>query len=86
MAPVPMITQIATIICIPRDFSLAGVFAQSRRATVPVEMISNLLFLNENANVVDTLTEEDLFSGSLGEDHDKMVDVIELFFSGNGEI
>ena len=50
-----------------------------------MEMMSNLLFSNKNSNAVDTLTEEDLFSGSLGKDHDEMVDAIELFFSGNGE-
>ena len=51
-----------------------------------MEMMSSLLFLNKNTNVMNTLTEEDLFSGSLGQDCDKMVDTIELFFSGNGEI
>ena len=48
-----------------RDFSLAGIYTESRRANFSVEMLSDLLFINRNRPALGRKTIIDVFGGSL---------------------
>lgn len=86
----PMIYRMALIIhCIPpsqidneRDFSIAGVFARAKRASMSVEMLSSLVFINKNLDLHQEI--QNLFSGKLNVD--SFVDEIEDFLQSSNEI
>ena len=69
----PMLTRFAYIIhsITPsqtenkRDFSLAGIYTESRRANICVEILSDLLFINRNSTALGRNTTIDVFGGSL---------------------
>ena len=60
-----------------RDFSLAGIYTASRRASLSVEMLSDLLFVNRNSAAMGRNTTIDIFGGSLDAVAD-MVDDMEI--------
>jgi hAT family C-terminal dimerisation region len=69
-----------------RDFSIAGVFARARRASLSVSTLSNLLFINKNTDVASELQNIDLFTGSLESVDDEIIDEVEDFLQENNEI
>ena len=68
-----MLTRFAYIICSmnplqtenERDFSLAGIYTESRRTNLSVEMFSRLLFINRNSADLGRNITIDVFGGSL---------------------
>ena len=48
-----------------RDFSLAGIYTESRRANISVEIISDLLFINRKSAPLVHNTPINVFGGSL---------------------
>ena len=56
-----------------RDFSLAGIYTESRRANIYVEMLSDLLFINRNSAVLGRNTTIDIFGRSI----DAVADIVD---------
>jgi hypothetical protein len=70
----------------PSNYSIAGVFARARRASLSVSTLSNLLFINKNTDVASELQNIDLFTGSLENVDDEIMDEIENFLQENNGI
>ena len=68
-----------------RDFSLAGVFGQARRASLSVQMLSDLLFINQNSDTCSILKNIDLFQGNLNSVDNSHFDEVEQFLESNNE-
>ena len=66
-----------------RDFSIAGVFARVKRASMSVEMLSSLVFMNKNLDLHQEV--QRLISGEM-ENLDSFVDEIEDFLENSNEI
>jgi len=94
---IPTISYFASIIhSIPpsqieneRDFSLAGVIARARRATLTVENLAMLVFINKNnkykSNKIDTSNKvKNIFEDSFYDVQEK-IDDVEAFLKENGE-
>ena len=79
-SPFPLPTRQGT------DFSVAGVCARARRASLSVSTLSNLLFINKNTDVASELQNIDLFTGSLESVDDEIIDEVEDFLQENNEI
>ena len=56
-----------------RDFSLAGIYTESRHANISVEMLSDLLFINRNITALVSNTPIDIFVVSL----DAVADIVD---------
>ena len=89
----PQIYRIATyIFSVPptqiqneRDFSLAGVFGQARRASLFVQMLSDLLFISQNTDTCSILKNIDLFHCNLNSVDDGLFDEVEQCLESNNE-
>ena len=94
---IPTISNFASIIhSIPpsqieneRDFSLAGVIARARRATLTVENLAMLVFINKNnkykSDKSDTSNKvKNIFEASFN-DVQEEIDDVEAFLTENGE-
>ena len=59
-----------------RDFSLAGVLTVSKRASISVDILSKIIFINRNSIVIQSNQTTDVFQGQV-EDLNIVTDLME---------
>jgi sarcosine oxidase delta subunit len=64
-----------------REFSLAGVIGRASGASVSVEMLSDLLFINQNMDAILHEKSIELFDGMLNSQNDDLVDEVAHFLT-----